>query len=132
MEDRQRGVTLVESMIAVAIVGILASIAYPSYRSQVLRSTRTEARIALEQRALQLEKCFTMFMSYNAAACTAGQAAANSVSPGNHYLITISPTGSNMTTFTLTATARDSQRADGACPALTIDQAGARGPAHCW
>ncbi len=39
-----------ELMVVVAIIGILAAIAYPSYRAQVRRSNRTEARVALWSR----------------------------------------------------------------------------------
>ena len=65
MIGRQRGVTLMELMVVVVIVGILAAIAYPSYRAQVRRSNRTEARVALEQTAGALEKCYTRYMVYN-------------------------------------------------------------------
>ena len=126
----QQGVTLVELMIAVGIVGILAAVAYPSYRNQVMRTTRTEARTALEQRALQLEKCFTRYMSYNNANCAAGQAAANSSTA--HYSITISNPGGNATSFTLTATPQGAQAADTQCATLTIRDTGQRGPAGCW
>ena len=65
MIRKQRGVTLMELMTVVAIIGILTSIAYPSYRAQVRRSNRTEARVALEQTAGALEKCYTRYMAYN-------------------------------------------------------------------
>ena len=61
----QRGVTLMELMVVMVIIGILAAIAYPSYRAQVRRSNRTEARVALEQTAGALEKCYTRYMAYN-------------------------------------------------------------------
>lgn len=128
MEDRQRGLTLVELMIAVAVVGILAAIAYPSYRDQVIRSTRSEARMALELRALQLEKCFTRFMAYDT--CSAGQAVGDGMSLHGHYRITISDAGP--TTFTLTASAAGSQAADSDCPAMKLNEAGVRTPANCW
>src|SRR6185369_10407130 len=65
MIRRQRGVTLMELMVVMVIIGILAAIAYPSYRAQVRRSNRTEARVALEQTAGALEKCYTRYMAYN-------------------------------------------------------------------
>ena len=71
MKMRQAGITLLELMIVVTIVGILAAIAYPSYRQQVIRSTRTEAKVALQQSAQALEKCFTRYMAYNHASCPA-------------------------------------------------------------
>ena len=62
---RTGGFTLIELMIAVAIIAILATIAYPSYRQQVLKSQRTEAKTALSDAAQRLERCYTQFNAYN-------------------------------------------------------------------
>ena len=132
MEHTQRGMTLIEVMIAVTIVGILAAIAYPSYRNQVMRTTRTEGRVALEQRAQALEKCFTRYMAYNAQLCNAGQVGADGDTADGHYTITISPPAGNAATYTLTATAIGTQANDAACIRLTLDDAGNRLPPACW
>lgn len=59
-----RGFTLIELMITVAIVGILASVAYPSYRSSVLKGKRAEGRAALLDLAQQQERYMTQNGSY--------------------------------------------------------------------
>ncbi len=54
-----RGFTLIELMIVVAVVGILAAIAYPSYQEQVRKSRRADGAAVLMQNAQFLERFFT-------------------------------------------------------------------------
>ena len=59
-----RGFTLVELMIVVAIVGILAAIAYPAYTDSVLKGKRAQARTALLELMQQQERYMTQYNSY--------------------------------------------------------------------
>ena len=56
---KSRGFTLIELLITVAIVGILAAIALPSYREQVQKSQRTDGKAALLTAAVQMQRYFT-------------------------------------------------------------------------
>jgi type IV pilus assembly protein PilE len=149
MKHSQSGFTLIELMITVAIVAILAGIAYPSYRDQVRRSNRAEARSALLQVQVAQEKFFLQNNRYAGAATAAGSVtelnnAPTTVSPGvpglgipsvtprGHYTITlVRPTN---TEFTARATATGSQASDTACAVLTINHLGVRTPStdNCW
>jgi type IV pilus assembly protein PilE len=128
MIRRQRGVTLMELMVVMTIIGILAAIAYPSYRAQVRRSNRTEARVALEQTAGALEKCYTRYMRYDDFdnCPVANQLEDGSFdTPQAFYRITANPL--NGTQFTVTATALNGQLDDTDCRTLTLGDTSARG-----
>jgi len=134
MIRKQRGVTLMELMVVMVIIGILAAIAYPSYRAQVRRSNRTEARVALEQTAGALEKCYTRYMAYDDAAnCpTANQFNGGATITTQRGLYQVSAPTLNGTQFTVRADAQGAQATDTACARIEMDQTGRRTPATCW
>lgn len=77
---RLAGFTLIELMIVVAVIGILSSVAYPSYTEYVRRSKLTDATGILATYKVQIEQSFQDNKSYGtaSAACTAAAPAATS------------------------------------------------------
>jgi type IV pilus assembly protein PilE len=135
---RQSGVTLIELLVVIMVVGILAAIAYPSYRAQVMRSHRSDAKVALERYAQSLERCFTNSAPKGYAACPAPTA----TSDNGYYAITRTiPAAPNDQTFLLTATAVGGQLQDTDCRTFTLNSVNARvartaaaadNSAQCW
>ncbi len=60
----QPGFTLIELMIVVAIIAILAALAYPSYRESVARSRRGDAKSVLLENAQWMERQYSVSQSY--------------------------------------------------------------------
>ena len=101
-KSRQHGMTLLELMIVVAIVGILATIAIPSFNDQVLKSRRAEARNALFDAQLKQAEYFANNFMYGWRA----QIGADEFTANNYYRITVrKPDGEDFTTgFEMRAT----------------------------
>ena len=129
MSRAERGFTLIELMIVVAIIGIISAIAYPSYMESVRKSNRADAKAALNDVSQRLQRCFTAYSDYTNANCALGQTLVDgdSVNSGEGmYAVTGNLTA---TTFALTAApvAGTTQADDTKCGSLTLNQAGVKG-----
>jgi type IV pilus assembly protein PilE len=133
MLNRQQGVTLIELVVVVVIVGILASIAIPSYRNYVLRANRTEGRAALLALATAQEKFYLQCNTYTtdldpdaATDCDTGNLRFPVTSERGYYTITV--TAANETGWTAEAEpAGDSpQLADVKCQWFGLTSAGVK------
>ncbi|HET6628789.1 MAG TPA: type IV pilin protein [Woeseiaceae bacterium] len=121
LHGRMRGITLIELMIVVVIVGILAAVAYPSYQNHVRKSKRSEGKAQLMETAQELERCYTRFGRYNDGNCPV---AFPLTSPEGHYVLTATLTA---VSFTLDATPQGAQADDTECGVLRLTSAGVQG-----
>jgi type IV pilus assembly protein PilE len=128
-----RGFTLVEVLIVAAIIGVLAFIAYPSYRDHVMRTYRTEGQSALQDAAARQERFFSNNSTYTANVASLGLSATGLTENG-YYLITAAACsgGTIATCYTLTATAQGSQTEDTDCATMVLGSNGQKTPAGCW
>lgn len=132
---RTSGFTLVEVMVVVAIIGILAAVAYPNYQEHVRKTRRAAAAGCLLELAQFMERHYTTNMSYVGAvlpntACRTELAA--------FYTFGFSANATTASTFELEASPQGVQASDTRCGTLGINQAGARSEsgtgtvADCW
>ncbi len=118
-----KGLTLIELMIAIAIVGIIAVFAFPSFQEQVTDARRGEGITQL----LQLQMLQESYRLENDSYAATAQL---TLPTSDHY--TFSVENVSATTYTLKATAKGAQTADSNCTPLTLDQSMNKSPAVCW
>ncbi|WP_220720132.1 type IV pilin protein [Agarivorans litoreus] len=127
-----KGFTLLEVMITVAIVAILAGIAYPSYLSHVQSTKREEAKRTLVEAAQQMESYYAMHLSYASAATGTSLSI---YTPSNEFNEIYTLTADNVSSsgYKLTATPKGSQTGD-SCGSLSLSSTGLKEPTTggCW
>jgi len=134
---RQRGVTLMELMIVVLIVGLLAAVGYPAYREYGIRAARSEGRSALLAAASRQEQYFLDNKTY--AADLSDLSLPVNTEHGKYELAVDAETADCplVSCYAMTATPLGKQLDDAVCGNLTLNSNGTRSatgdnPAACW
>lgn len=141
--QRIRGVTLVELMVVIAVIGTLAAIAVPTYRRYLLRSQRSEAKISLMQIQTAQEKYYQQYNAYTnniTAAVNAGGLGLQNQSETGKYTLAITTFPADGQSYVATAAPRTGggQTDDTPCGNFTITDRGVRGVSGgfgaeaCW
>lgn len=126
--QRTKGFTLVEVMIVVVVIGILASIAYPSYTEYVFKARRADGQAALMEAELAQQK--------RRAAGLGFEAVSADPSPDEFYSVVVTVSGNG---FTATATPQGKQAGDSCGNLLIVNdgtsskyEASGGDNAKCW
>lgn len=135
----ERGFTLMELMIVVAIVAILASIMLPSYQDQVRKSRRADAKAALTELSGFMERFYASNGRYdqdgagNAVTLPFTQSPKEGRKFYNLSVATPDPDQYTLTADPIAGTGQENDVAAGvSCDPLTLDHLGAKTPTGCW
>lgn len=131
--DNVRGMTLIELLIVVAIVGILAAIAGPAWNDQVIKSRRADARNTLLAAQIEQEQYRANNLTYATSMSAMGMGSFDSTSRDYYRVEVVS---ADATSFLITATPNGNQANDSTCNVFAVRQTG---PEHsgyaalsCW
>ena len=122
--QQQQGLTLMELMVTVVILGILVGVAFPAYKGQVSQTRRASATACLTEFAQYMERIYTTNMTYaknNNIDVQLPETNCRKDLAGSYEFSLVK----DQTTFNLTASPKGSQQ-DDTCGALTLNQLGVR------
>ena len=130
MARRSTGITMIELMFVLVIVGILVALAYPSYVEYVRKGKRGDAQHLLMNWAVNQE----IFRSNNTSYAAGNDPALPAPALDNYGF---AASNISATTYTLTATATGDQLNDKSrdgtdCSVLSVTNTGTKDPAVCW
>ena len=129
---RHAGFSLIELMTTVVIVAILASIAVPTYTSQIRKSRRTEARNAVLDLAGREERFYSTNNAYSSKPSDLGYSTVTTDTwttvgtIGSGYYTIVAAVANNASTYIITATTAGIQTSDAQCATFVVDQTGAQ------
>jgi type IV pilus assembly protein PilE len=139
---KMRGVTLVELMVVIVIIGILAAVAVPSYRRYLIRSQRSEAKISLLAVQAAEEKFYLQNNAYtnNVTGAPPAGLGLQATSETGKYDLAITTFPADGQSYTATASPRTGggQTDDVQCVNFTLNERGTRGVSGpygtqaCW
>ncbi|WP_182031219.1 type IV pilin protein [Vibrio sp. B1FLJ16] len=132
--SRLRGMTLIELLIAVVIIGILSAFAYPSYTNHVIKSHRTVALTDLSRIQLELETSYNG--GYNWSSIVSGTSCTICDSDSDRFSFSVVSSATMAYTITATAKSDLGQDKDSCFPSgvstITLNATNVEYPSDCW